>query len=87
MQVDFHKVFRNGLEKLTPNQLKRVDRILELFEKNPCDPQLGNHALKGKLLGYRSIAAGGDLRLLFKEENNYQKVIFVRVGTHNQVYE
>jgi len=87
MRVDFHKDFRKGLEKLIPNQLKRVDRVLELFEQDPHDPLLSNHALKGKLQGYRSVAAGGDSRLVFNEENDYQRVIFIRVGTHTQVYE
>ena len=87
MTVVLHRNFRKGLENLTSNQKKRVGEILQLFKDNPYDPQLKNHALHGKQKGLRAIYAGGDLRLVFKEENDCQRVIFVRVGTHNQVYE
>jgi addiction module RelE/StbE family toxin len=87
MTIDFHKEFCKRLVKLTPNQKKRVAEVLKLFEKNPHDPQLRNHALHGDQKGNRAIAVGGDLRLVFREENHYEWVIFLSVGTHTQVYE
>ncbi|MEW6236322.1 MAG: hypothetical protein AB1656_13125 [Candidatus Omnitrophota bacterium] len=61
--------------------------MLRIFKNNPFDHQLGNHALHGKQKGRRAISAGGDLRLVFIEINNYERVRFLAVGTHNQVYE
>jgi len=87
MTIVLHRNFRKGLENLTSKQKTRVAEILQIFKDNPFDPRLGSHALHGKHKGTRAISAGGDLRLVFKEENDYQRVIFVRVGTHNQVYD
>lgn len=86
MEIHFHKNFRKSLDKLPLNQKKRVSDVLDLFELNPHAEHLRNHALKGKLLGYRYISAGGDLRLIFREIDGYRIVEFILIGTHNQVY-
>lgn len=86
MRILFHKDFRKGLEKLTANQKTRVGETIAIFENDPYEPILKNHALKGPLLGYRAISAGGDLRLIFKENDDYLYVVFIKVGTRNQVY-
>jgi len=87
MTVVLHRNFRKGLEDLNPSQKKRVGVILQIFKNNPFAPQLRNHALHGKQKGRRAISAGGDVRLVFTETNNYEQVHFLSVGTHNQVYE
>jgi len=87
MEIFYHKKFVKAFLKLALKQQEKVDNAIALFRQNPLNPALYNHALHGKDQDKRAIAAGGDLRLVFKEENNYQRVIFVRVGTHNQVYE
>ncbi len=86
MRVITHKKFRKSLEKLTPNQKARVSEALKLFRKNPYDPQLENHPLHGKQRCRRAVSAGGDLRIIFLERNNYEVVQLITVGTHNQVY-
>ena len=53
---------------------------------NPYDKDLYNHPLKGDKRGKRAIAAGNNLRLVFKEQNEYVKILFLSVGNHNQVY-
>ncbi len=65
MKLIHRKSFRKSLENLTSNQKKRVGKVIKLFEENPHHPQLNNHALHGKLKDLRSIAAGGDLRIIF----------------------
>ncbi|RJP30550.1 MAG: type II toxin-antitoxin system mRNA interferase toxin, RelE/StbE family [Candidatus Omnitrophota bacterium] len=86
MRIDFHKNFEKAFAKLSPRQKQRVKEIIQLFIQNPHDPLLDNHALHGKEKEKRSISAGGNLRLIFKEKNNYEIVVFVRVGTHSQLY-
>lgn len=86
MTLDFHKDFNKRLDKLTTKQKRRVAEALLLFEKDPHDPILRNHALHGDRKGNRAISAGGDLRIVFREENNYDLVVFLTVGSHNQVY-
>jgi len=85
MKVITHKSFVKKIKKV-PNPIKK--RYLEcsaLFEKNPTDERLHNHALAGRYLGYRSISISSDWRIIFKE-SDFQTVIFVDIGTHSQLY-
>jgi len=86
MQLHFHKNFDKTFKTLSLKQKQRVKETIDLFKQNPHDPSLKNHALHGRDKDKRSISTGGDLRLVFKERNNYEIVLFIRVGTHNQVY-
>ena len=86
MKIKLEKSYLKEFAKLKPNQQKKVLNRLQIFKQNPFDPILKNHALHGKLNGFRSITAGGDLRIIFREEDDYVVVIFIHVGTHNQVY-
>jgi len=87
MKIIYHKDFSKAFQNLPIKQQEKVIETIAAFQKNPYDPQLKNHALKGEFLGCRAISAGGDLRLLFRVQGRYERVKFVRVGTHTQVYE
>lgn len=65
---------------------KQILHALETFTKNPFTKSLNNHALHGKLASFRSISAGYDIRIIFEEYDGYTIVIFIKVGTHDQVY-
>lgn len=85
MTVDFHKQFLKEFEKLPKkNQRQFADR-LELFLNNPHDPILNNHQLSGKLNFVRSINITGDIRVWY-EQTNADTVLFLRIGTHSQLY-
>ena len=58
--------------------------MLELFLYDPRHPALRNHPLTGKYAGFRSIDVTGDYRALFRQEGN--RIIFVDIGTHDQLY-
>lgn len=64
-----------------------VDKAILIFRKNPFDPRLSNHGLKGVMHGKRSIAATDDLRIIFEEFDGYTVVILLKVGGHGKVYE
>jgi len=87
MDIIFHKDFDKSLEKFPPKTRKKVRKVLDTFHDNPHNPQLDNHALHGYLQGFRSISEGGDLRLIFLQEDNYDRVKFYLVGSHSQLYE
>lgn len=80
------KRFLKAYAKLKASQREKVDLALRSFLKDPKDPILRNHALKGTLVGKRAISAGFDLRIVFKVEDDYVRVLMLTVGTHNQVY-
>ncbi|MET0779870.1 MAG: type II toxin-antitoxin system mRNA interferase toxin, RelE/StbE family [Candidatus Saccharimonadales bacterium] len=83
--IDFHKNFRKQAEKLKPVQKERLKTALRLFQEKPNDPSLYNHPLTGQWAGHHSVAFGGDWRAHYKviDQNT---VLFVAVGTHNQLY-
>lgn len=84
MQVKFHKKFVKKLNKLSP-KIQNIFYIkLEMFLKNKFDNSLNNHKLKGVYKYKRSIDILGDLRAIFEERDN--KIIFVLIGTHSELY-
>jgi len=86
MILEFSKTYQKDFDKLRLNEQARVQACLRKFLINPDTPSLQRHALKGKFLGYMSISAGGDLRLHYYEEDDQITFVFVRVGTHSQLY-
>lgn len=86
MQLFRHKNFTKHYRKLNTKQQALIDKAILLFYKNPFDPNLRNHALKGKYKGCNSIDAAFDLRIIFKQEKDYVVVILLKVGSHSQLY-
>jgi mRNA interferase YafQ len=85
MNIDFTKSFNKQFEKLPQKLQERAKAAVTLFLEDMETSSLRNHPLKGEWLGYRSISAGGDLRLHFKLINQ-NSVLFVAVGSHSQLY-
>ena len=85
MKIRFHKNFDKQYKRLKQEQKKRVKERLALFLESPFHPILGNHPLKGKYKGYRSINITGDLRAIYKFINE-QECIFVTIDTHSNLF-
>ncbi len=81
----YHRDFEKQLAKLPQKQRVAAIDAIEEFLKDPAQPSLRVHALKGKWKGYASISAGGDMRLHFKPVDA-NKILFVAVGSHSQLY-
>jgi addiction module RelE/StbE family toxin len=87
MKIEYHKNFTKQFEKLQRNEQERVLDTLKLFENEPFAEQLRNHHLKGELFRFRSISAGGDLRLhYYEKEPNHIIVVFVAIASHSHLY-
>jgi addiction module RelE/StbE family toxin len=86
MRVTRAKKFLKQYKKLRTKDQIKVEKVLNIFLKDPFNFKLHNHALKGGLLGLRSISASSDLRIIFKIKRNYSEIYLLNVGTHNQVY-
>ena len=87
IREEFSTRFNKQLEQ-APIEIKRAFlEVLHFFRDDPYHPALRNHELKEKFAGYRSIDITEDWRVVFKEDNNGQKVIiFHLLGTHKQLY-
>ncbi len=86
MQLIRHRQFRKQYAKLSKSQQELVNDAIIRFVKDPLDPALRNHKLKGRYSSLRSIDAAFDLRILFLEQDDYVLVTFLQVGSHNQLY-
>ncbi len=86
MKIKYHKRFEKQFKKLLEKDKQKVIVVVEKFIDNPLNKNLRNHALKGVLLGKRSISAVPDLRIIFEEHNNYTFIVFLDLGKHNRVY-
>jgi len=85
MKYQFHNHFKKAYLKLPEKIKKSVDGKLVLFSENPFETILSNHPLLGKYKGYRSINITGNYRAVYKELKE-DKVIFVKLGTHSELY-
>lgn len=86
MELRFHKKFDKQYSKLNKKIQKKVDKTIENFMKNPFSKNLYNHPLKGLQKYKRSISVTGDLRIIFKEQDDYTLVFMLELGTHSQLY-
>ncbi|KKS14076.1 hypothetical protein A2617_03520 [Candidatus Daviesbacteria bacterium RIFOXYD1_FULL_41_10] len=87
MKIHFTKDFKKTYKKRVQsnnNLAKRFELRYDLFENDPTNPVLKDHALFGKLQGHRAFSTTGDIRVvyyIFKDT-----CYFIDIGTHNQVY-
>jgi addiction module RelE/StbE family toxin len=83
-RIEFSPLFNKKLIK-APTEIKLAFRqVLELFREHPHHEALRNHPLKEKYAGIRSIDITDDWRALYRKES--ERIIFVDLGTHDQLY-
>lgn len=86
MKIVLHRRFKKQYEKLRTGEQRRFKERRNLFLQNRFHPLLENHALHEEYQGCRSISVGGNLRVIF-EEVAPDTVLFIRIGTHAELYE
>lgn len=86
MQIKYHKIFQKKFKRLSPKLKQKTISVIEIFTKDPYNPALRNHPLKGQLKGLRAFSVTGDIRIVFEENDNYVFVIMLDIGIHNHVY-
>lgn len=87
MIVKHHRQFKKNFKKriLPKSELvKKFQKRIKLFLKNPNSKILKNHQLKGKKRSYWSFSITRDIRIIYKVEKKIIKLY--DIGTHNQVY-
>jgi mRNA-degrading endonuclease YafQ of YafQ-DinJ toxin-antitoxin module len=86
MNLRYSREFAGSFLRLPAADKRAVIHILELFQGDPWDESLRNHALAGKMTGKRALVVDHDLRIIFTERNNYRDVTLLDVGGHADVY-
>ena len=82
-QKDWRRLQHRGINLAT---LKEVMGLL-IANEGPLPAEWKDHALQGVLSGYRECHAGGDLLLMYSLAEDDQQIIFVRAGTHAELFE
>lgn len=88
MEIKIHSCFKKSYQKRIADNPKLDQRAMErinLFKNDPYNPILKNHALFGKRSNVRAFSITGDVRIIYLSIHE-DKVIFLDIGTHNQVY-
>jgi addiction module RelE/StbE family toxin len=85
MEALLHKSFKKQFDKLAPKFQKKFFERVELFLTEPYNAILNNHDVDAVYPGWRSINITGDYRALY-EPKNEDFVVFMRIGTHSELY-
>ena len=69
------------------NGLKEVILLL-VANEGPLPAEWGDHPLTGDWLGHRECHVGGDFLLVYRMEDSGKTglVVFVRTGTHSELF-
>jgi addiction module RelE/StbE family toxin len=82
-----NKNFENNFKKHIkpfPKLVKQFSARFDLFIVGERGNPLNDHVLTGKLKGRRAFPITGDIRVIYEETED--AIIFLDVGTYNQVY-
>ncbi len=90
---DYAKSFSKDWERLSHsgrydmNNMKVV--MMLLIEGKSLGAEWKDHPLNGDWSGYRECHIGGDFLLIYKVDNSQKPglVVFVRAGTHAELFE
>lgn len=85
MTIQYALKFKKQYKKLPVGLQRQFDERLRLFMKDPTNPVLRVHPLKGAYRGYWSMNVNGDLRALYLKRGD-ELIIFALIGTHSQLY-
>jgi len=76
--------FKRRAEKLTREQTAMLAAALRRFSRNPRDPLLSTHRLKGDLKDYWAFSVDQDLRVAFRWQGD--EAFLVTIGSHDEAY-
>lgn len=83
MKIFYSSRFAREYKKL-PNSIKDIAEKQEIiFRKNPFDPKLETHKLKGRLSGFLSFSIDCKYRIIFEFAKSKKTVYFYSVGDHD----
>ncbi len=85
--IEYSKYFQKHLKHRYAHQPKVIERFkqhLELFRNGVRREPLNDHPLTGKLQGLRAFSVGGDVRVVYQENEDHY--LLLDIGSHNEVY-
>lgn len=88
MKIERHPKFEKNFKKRIATNSAKARRFAErfkLFLVDPSNEVLKDHQLEGKKKSFRAFSVSGDIRVIY-ERISKNHVIFLDIGSHNQVY-
>ena len=88
IQIQYHRNFLKSYNKRirsNPKLKSTFEKRVKQFCLKPDHPLLHDHQLIGEKQNFRSFSITGDIRLIYFWINE-QTVLFLDIGSHNQVY-
>lgn len=83
MEIIYSSKFAREYKRL-PNSVKDIAEEQEiLFRKNPFNPKLKTHKLKGRLSGFLSFSIDHKYRIIFEFSKNKNTIYFHSAGDHD----
>ena len=82
MDVSFTPQIRRQFKKLPSALQEEALEKIELFKKNPADPMLRVHKLKGEIAGRMSFSVNYRFRIIFMWETPHESAILLAIGDH-----
>jgi addiction module RelE/StbE family toxin len=82
-----HKTFEKSFKKRLRGNSKIMEAFeirLQLFLSGERGEPLYDHPLTGDMKGKRSFSVANDIRVVYEETE--EEIIFLDIGSHNQVY-
>lgn len=89
LQVEYTNQFKRDLKlsKKRHKNLNRLHQIMKDIEKQQTlDHKLKDHPLVGNWDGHRELHIEPDWLLIYKVNSKKKVVIFVRTGTHSDLF-
>ena len=86
-RIELHKSFvKSYTKRISPNKklANQYEQKVTMFIDGVRDSPINDHHLSGSLQGRRSFSITADVRVIYIEFED--KIIFLDIGTHNQVY-
>lgn len=86
-RIELHRSFVKNYAKRIANGKKlpkQYEARVEMFITGKRNVPINDHALTGDLQGRRAFSITADIRVVYIEFGD--KIIFLDIGTHNQVY-
>lgn len=89
LHVEYTSQFKRDL-KLAKKRKKNLDLLYKVMRalqyQETLKPKLKDHALTGNLNGYRELHIEPDWLLIYKIISKNKTLIFVRLGTHSDLF-
>ena len=88
IEIQYSKKFKKNFCKRVPDGSaidQKYNNRLNIFINDPNNKTIKNHKLTGKFKNYRAFSISGDVRVIYYQLSE-EKVLFIDIGSHNQIY-